>query len=84
MSKGDQKVPTSSFKLNKSWGCDVQHGDHRSAYSKVAKRVSLKSSHHKKNFVTVSDNRTYCGDPFPRDKNVQSLCNVVHLKLILY
>ena len=27
--KGDQKVRTSSYKTNKSWGCNVQHGDHK-------------------------------------------------------
>ena len=28
MGEGGQKVQTSSYKINKSWGCDVQHGDY--------------------------------------------------------
>ena len=31
-----------NFKVNKSWGCNVQHGD----LMKVAKRVDHKSTHH--------------------------------------
>ena len=26
--EGDQKVQTSSYKINKSWGCNVQYGDY--------------------------------------------------------
>ena len=26
MGKGNQKVQTSSYKINKSWGCNAQHG----------------------------------------------------------
>lgn len=28
MGEMDQKVPTSSYKINKPWGCNAQHGDH--------------------------------------------------------
>ena len=28
MDEGDQEVQTSSCKINKSWGCNVQHGDY--------------------------------------------------------
>ena len=28
MGKGSQKVQTSSYKINKSWGCNVQCGDY--------------------------------------------------------
>ena len=28
MGEGDQRVQTSSFKLNEFWGCNVQHGDY--------------------------------------------------------
>ena len=40
--------------INKSWGCNVQHGDCTwTAYLKVAERLNLKSSDHKKrNFST--------------------------------
>ena len=52
MGERHQKVRTSSSKTNKSRGCQGMPGDcsseYRSAYSKVAKRVGLKSSHHKK------------------------------------
>ena len=27
MDKGGQKVQISGYKINKSWGCNVQHGD---------------------------------------------------------
>ena len=55
MGEGGQKVETSSYKINKSWGCN---GDYSLQYCivnlKVAKRVDLKNSHHKKNkFITV-------------------------------
>ena len=46
-SKGS-KLPV--IKINKSWGCNVQHGDYsqeyRRVYLKVAKRIDFKSSHH--------------------------------------
>ena len=28
MGDGGQKLQTSSYKINKSWGCNVQHGDY--------------------------------------------------------
>lgn len=27
LDEGGQKVHTSSYKMNKGWGCDAQHGD---------------------------------------------------------
>ena len=27
MGEGDQKVQTASYKVAKSWGCSVEHGD---------------------------------------------------------
>ena len=27
MGEEGQRVPTCSYKINKSWGCNVQHGD---------------------------------------------------------
>ena len=49
-----QKVQTSSYrKINKSWGCNVQHGEtivnNCTVYVKVAKKGDLKSSHLRKN-----------------------------------
>ena len=44
------------FKTHKSWACHVQHAVivNHAVYLKVAKRVDLKSSHHrKKNLVTL-------------------------------
>ena len=43
------KVQTSSCKVSQSRGYNVQYGDYSwyGAYMKVAKRVDLKSSHHK-------------------------------------
>lgn len=29
MCEGDQKVQTLNVQTHKSWGCDLQHGDHR-------------------------------------------------------
>lgn len=26
--KGGQEIPTSSFKINKLWGCNLQHGEY--------------------------------------------------------
>ena len=49
MGEGGQKVQSSSYKINKSWGCNIQHGNcsyyYCIAYLKVAKRVDLKNSH---------------------------------------
>lgn len=46
------KGTSSSHKINKFWGCNLQHGDYRQqhyiVYLKDAKTVNLKSSHHKK------------------------------------
>ena len=28
MSEGHQKVQTSNYKISKSWGCNIQHGDY--------------------------------------------------------
>ena len=28
MGEGTQKIQTSSYKINKSWGCNVEHGDY--------------------------------------------------------
>ena len=28
MDEGGQKVQTSSYKINRCWGCEVQHGDY--------------------------------------------------------
>ena len=42
-----QNVPTSSYKINKSWGCNAQHGDYSyhccMVCLKVAKTVNPKS-----------------------------------------
>ena len=54
MGEGDPKAQTSSHNINKSRGCNVQHGGYSSycvAYLKVAKKIDLKSSHHKKKYV---------------------------------
>ena len=62
MGEEGQDVQTSSYKINKSWECNVQCGNcspkHYSAYFKIVKRVNFKSSHHKKNiFLTSSGDR---------------------------
>ena len=52
--RGDigQMVQTSSYKINKFWGSNVQHGDCSSQYCTVylkgTRRVDLKCSHHQK------------------------------------
>ena len=50
MGGGGQKVQTSSYKINKSWRYNVQHGGYitNPVYLKVSRRVNLESSHHKK------------------------------------
>ena len=51
MCEGGQKAQTFSYKMNKFWGCNAQHGDYSQqyciAYMKVARREDLKSSHDK-------------------------------------
>ena len=54
MSEGGQRAQTSNYKINRFWGCDVQHGDQNyqyTAYLKVANRGGLKSFHRKKKKV---------------------------------
>ena len=43
LGKGSQKLYTSSYNINNSWGSTVLHGDYYMVYLKVAKRVGLKS-----------------------------------------
>ena len=56
MSEGrGQKTQTSSYKINKSWGCNVLHGDYSNTvlhiYMKMAKGVDLKSFYHKEKIL---------------------------------
>ena len=47
MSEGGQNSQTSSYKVNRSWGYNLQYGDYvyrYCVYLKVAKKVDLKSS----------------------------------------
>ena len=58
MGEGDQKIWNGLItSLSKFWGCNVQHGNcswqYCTVYLKVTKRVNLKSSYHKKKYVTV-------------------------------
>ena len=47
---GGQRVHTSSYKMNKFWRSNVQHGDYsyqyHTAHLTVARRVDLKSAYH--------------------------------------
>ena len=56
----------SSYKISKSCGCDVQHGDYSYIIClKMAKKIDLKSSHCKKkscDCVVMNVNWTYCDD----------------------
>ena len=55
MNEGDQEVRTSSYEINKSWGCNAQHGDYsqqrRIAKLKAANRINLTRSHDKKKIL---------------------------------
>ena len=55
MDERSQKVQTSSYKINKPWGCDIQQGEysqkHFIAYLKIAKTANLKSSYHEKKIL---------------------------------
>lgn len=55
MSEGDQKVQTPSCEINRLWRCGVHRSDYSqlycSVYLKVAGRVYLENSHHKKKFL---------------------------------
>ena len=60
MDEGGQNVHISSYKIDKSWGCNVQHGDYSEQYCivylKVAKRGHLNGSHHReKNAIIRGD-----------------------------
>ena len=47
MGEKSQKVKISSYEINKSWGCKVQHGDYSEQYCifEAIERIDLKSSH---------------------------------------
>ena len=51
MDEDGQKVQTPSYKIIKSWGSNVQHGEYNQKYCtiylNVAKKVDLQRSHHK-------------------------------------
>ena len=55
--EGGQKIQSSSYKISKSWGCNIEHL--LMIYRKVIKRVDLKSSHHKEKkslfFMSILD-----------------------------
>ena len=57
LGEGGKKVQTSSDMINNLWGFNVQLGGYSSRYCiiylKVAKRVDLKSSHHKGKIITL-------------------------------
>ena len=47
LDEGGQKVQISSYEINKSWHCKVQHGDYSKQYCifEAVERIDLKSSH---------------------------------------
>ena len=52
--EGNQRVCICSYKMNKSWGCNEQHGKCRNntvLYIWKLLRVDLKNSHHKKKIL---------------------------------
>ena len=57
LGEGGKKVQASSDMINSLWGFNVQLGGYSSRYCiiylKVAKRVDLKSSHHKGKIITL-------------------------------
>ena len=56
--EGGQQLQTFSYKINKSWGYNVQHGTiiNSIVYLKATIRVHLKSSHHKKKLTSQEKN----------------------------
>ena len=52
MSKESHKIQTSGYKINKSWGYNVTEWRlYYTVHLKIAKRINLKGSYHKKKFV---------------------------------
>ena len=54
MIKKKQQQQTSSYKINKFWGYNVQHDNYSSyhtIYVKVSNRVDYKSFHHKEKII---------------------------------
>ena len=58
MDEGGQKVTTSSYMINKSQGCHVQHDEYKEHgcmfCMKVVERANPEPSHHKKNFPSFN------------------------------
>ena len=78
MSKESHKIQTSGYKINKSWGYNVTEWRlYYTVHLKIAKRINLKGSYHKKKFVIKYGddvNQTYSGDHF-------AIYTIIHLKL---
>ena len=59
MGEGGQKVQSSSYNINKFWGCNVQHGDLSELYCIFEKLLiewilkEVSTSHHKKKIVIL-------------------------------
>ena len=79
-------VQIPSDQMEKSWGCNVQHGDssyqYCIAYLDVTKRADLKCPHNKNkdNFVAMDVNQTW-GLAILQCMQILTHC-VLHLKLI--
>lgn len=58
MGRGGQRVQLFNHKMNKFWGCNVQHGvtTVNNVHLKVANRVDFKTWHYTKIFVTIWGN----------------------------
>lgn len=53
----DQRIKSSSYKMSRFWGSNIQHGDYSEQYCiiylEVAERVDLTCSHHTQKSVTT-------------------------------
>ena len=78
-----QKGQTFSYKMNESWGCNVQLIK-LLACLKIAKR-DLKDSHYMKKKVTMlkNVNYIYCGDHFAKYTNIELLCCTLEINTML-
>lgn len=80
MGKGGQKLQTSSDKMNKSWRCNIQHGNYSfnntdSYIWKLPRELILKVliTRKKCNCVVIDVNSTYCANHFIISTCIKSL-----------
>ena len=85
--KGGQKIQTSSYKVNKSRGCNAQHGNYSQSYCNLYLKAAKKGR--SKGFSSQEKNiwgrmlMRHCDDHFTTYTNIKSLCCAAEININL-